>query len=113
MHMGVDYRHVHVVTVSTTTDANGNYSFTVNPGSYTVSEEQQAGWTQSYPDIPGDGDWDITLTSGQTDSGNDLGSFPQATTTGTKFNDLDGDGVRDAGEPGLAGWVIHLVGTDG
>jgi hypothetical protein len=25
-----------------------------------------------------------------------------------KFNDLDGDGVKDAGEPGLDGWVIHL-----
>jgi len=25
----------------------------------------------------------------------------------TKFNDLDGDGVRDAGEPGLAGWTIN------
>jgi hypothetical protein len=103
----------HAVNVSTTTDASGNYSFTVNPGVYTVSEDQKAGWIQSYPDIPGDGDWDITLTSGQTDSGNDFGNFQAATKTGTKFNDLDGDGVRDAGEPGLAGWVIHLAGTDG
>ncbi|MEJ5385715.1 MAG: HYR domain-containing protein, partial [Fimbriimonadales bacterium] len=28
---------------------------------------------------------------------------------GTKFHDLDGDGVRDANEPGLAGWTIELV----
>jgi len=28
--------------------------------------------------------------------------------TGTKWNDLDLDGVRDAGEPGLAGWTIYL-----
>ena len=27
---------------------------------------------------------------------------------GTKFNDLDGDGVQDASEPGLAGWTIFL-----
>lgn len=27
----------------------------------------------------------------------------------TKFDDRDGDGVQDAGEPGLAGWTIHLV----
>jgi hypothetical protein len=31
---------------------------------------------------------------------------------GTKFHDLDGDGVRDAGEPGVAGWTIFLD-TDG
>ena len=27
---------------------------------------------------------------------------------GTKWNDLNGNGSRDAGEPGLAGWVIAL-----
>jgi Ca2+-binding RTX toxin-like protein/Leucine-rich repeat (LRR) protein len=27
---------------------------------------------------------------------------------GTKFNDLNGNGTRDAGEPGLAGWRIFL-----
>jgi protocatechuate 3,4-dioxygenase beta subunit len=27
---------------------------------------------------------------------------------GMKFNDLDGDGVHDEGEPGLPGWVIHV-----
>ena len=27
----------------------------------------------------------------------------------TKFNDLDGDGTPDAGEPGLAGWTINVV----
>ncbi|MDO8559606.1 MAG: SdrD B-like domain-containing protein [bacterium] len=28
--------------------------------------------------------------------------------SGAKFNDLDGDGIRDAGEPGLENWVIEL-----
>src|SRR5262249_5715800 len=28
--------------------------------------------------------------------------------SGVKFNDLNGNGVRDAGEPGLAGWTIVL-----
>ena len=27
---------------------------------------------------------------------------------GTKFNDLDGDGVQDEDEPGLPGWTIYL-----
>ena len=28
--------------------------------------------------------------------------------SGTVFEDLDGDGVRDAGEPGLPGWTVEL-----
>jgi hypothetical protein len=28
--------------------------------------------------------------------------------SGVKFNDLDADGVKDAGEPGLGGWTINL-----
>src|SRR4029453_10206715 len=63
------------VNLTDVTDANGDYSFTVNPATYTVSEEEQRGWTQSSPDIPGDGDWDVVLTSGQVDSGNDFGNF--------------------------------------
>ena len=39
-----------------------------------------------------------------------------ASKSGTKFNDLDADGTRDTGEPGLAGWTINLyqdTGTKG
>ena len=36
-----------------------------------------------------------------------FGDVPGAQTMGTKFNDLDGDGERDAGEPGLAGWTVY------
>jgi hypothetical protein len=31
--------------------------------------------------------------------------------SGTKWNDLNGNGSPDAGEPGLPGWVIHLFRT--
>jgi len=31
---------------------------------------------------------------------------------GIKFNDLDGDGVRDAGEMGIAGWTMYLDAND-
>ena len=46
-------------------------------------------------------------TSGLVDSGNDFGNYRKATKTGTKFNDLNGDGAKDAGEPGLPGWTIN------
>ena len=49
----------------------------------------------------------ITLTSGQTDADNDFGNYQNATKTGTKFQDTNANGVKDAGEPGLATWVIN------
>jgi uncharacterized repeat protein (TIGR01451 family)/fimbrial isopeptide formation D2 family protein len=36
-----------------------------------------------------------------------------ATIKGVKFNDLNGNGVRDAGEPGLAGWTIKVTDQNG
>ena len=109
--------HVHAVT-----DANGNYSFSVAPGSYTVCETVPAGYTQSFPtsgpDCTGHEDasgfgYSITLISGQVDAGNDFGNFRNATKSGTKFDDLDADSVRDPNEPGIAGVRIHLFGTNG
>ena len=110
------------VNLSTTTDADGNYSFTnLNPGSYLVCEQSESGWIQSYPDnsvcsgVTGaeDGGWSITLTSGEADTGNDFGNYQAASKSGTKFNDLNGNGAKDAGEPGLPDWTITLDGTDG
>src|SRR5947207_13860686 len=34
---------------TTTTDASGNYSLTLKPGSYIVLEKGQSGWTESFP----------------------------------------------------------------
>src|SRR5262249_5987518 len=35
-------------------------------------------------------------------------SLPMASISGQKFDDLDGNGVHDKGEPGLPGWTIFL-----
>jgi Ca2+-binding RTX toxin-like protein/protocatechuate 3,4-dioxygenase beta subunit len=38
--------------VSTTTDTNGNYAFTnLRPGTYTVAEQLQPGWKETYPGV--------------------------------------------------------------
>ena len=98
------------VANSAVTDANGNYSLGLNAGKYIVCETQQAGWTQSYPAnvaCAGFGGWGITLASGDIDTGNDFGNWQKATKTGMKFHDLNANGVKDAGEPGLAGWTIN------
>jgi hypothetical protein len=104
----------------TTTDATGAYKFEgLRPGTYTVCETVVAGWTQSSPssgvDCSGHGGgfgYQVTLASGQNETGNDFGNFLGGETSGLKFSDLDGDGIQDPGEPGLAGWEIHLFGLD-
>ncbi len=37
-----------------------------------------------------------------------VGALPAGEIHGQEFNDLDGDGTKDAGEPGLADWTIFL-----
>ena len=101
--------------VSDTTDANGLYSFSLNPGNYVVCEVLQATWIQSEPAGPdecsatglgGDG-YAITVTSGSSDTDNEFGNFQQGTKSGLKYNDLNANGDRDAGEPVLPGWEIR------
>ncbi|MEK7862813.1 MAG: CHRD domain-containing protein, partial [Chloroflexota bacterium] len=71
-------------------------------------------WTP--PPAQGPADYEITIEVGD----GALGDSETFTVTvneaavsfgeigGVKFDDLDADGVRDAGEPGLAGWTIFL-----
>ncbi|MFO8080509.1 MAG: SdrD B-like domain-containing protein, partial [Armatimonadota bacterium] len=59
------YNASNTLVATTTTDADGYYEFTLDPGDYTVCEVLQDGWTQSYPN--GDGCHHITLSSGEVD----------------------------------------------
>jgi uncharacterized membrane protein len=84
--------------VTTTTDANGNYSFTdLEAGNYyNIRQVPQAGSIQTTADPSA-----INVISGTTATDVDFGSFQLGSIRGQKFNDLDGDGVKDAGEAGL------------
>jgi hypothetical protein len=89
---------------STTTDANGDYTFAnLAPGTYRVREAAQAELMQTTPNPA-----DITLGSGQDVTGVNFGDFRLISISGSKFNDLNGNGVRDPGEPGLAGITVFL-----
>jgi hypothetical protein len=56
------------VKLMTTTLSDGAYRFFgIQSGNYTISEVQKPGWEQTCPDIPGDGDWDIVVSSGPKD----------------------------------------------
>jgi hypothetical protein len=93
--------------LTTTTDAEGHYSFQVcEPGTYTVSEEMQDGWvatTDTQVTV------EITESSARVDFGNRLEPQTECGVVhGFKWNDLNGDGEWQQGEPALEGWEIVL-----
>ncbi len=100
-------------TVSTTTTAaDGTYSFLdLTAGTYTISEVLQTGWVQTFPAAPGT--YSVTVTSGTDSKNNDFGNFQLGKISGMKFNDLNGNGIKEAGEPALSGWTINLTNPDG
>jgi protocatechuate 3,4-dioxygenase beta subunit len=50
---------------------------------------------------------DVSISSGSNETKIFLNALYK-TISGTKFNDLDGDGVKDAGESVLSGWTIYI-----
>ncbi len=93
--------------ISTATAADGTYSFRgLTPGTYLVAEERRPGWIQTFPASPGN--HVVMLAAGDVATDVDFGNLPAAEIHGMKWNDLNGNGVRDAGEPGLGGWTIFL-----
>jgi hypothetical protein len=112
-----------------TTANGGAYSFAnLQNGDYIVCETAQppaasglptTGWKES---LPNSGNTDKANCSavtglasvgykvhiaGTADTGNDFGNYHPAVKSGVKFNDLNANGVKDAGEPGLNGWTIN------
>lgn len=105
--------------LTATTDSNGNYCFDgLVDGQYTVSEENQSGWQQTFPVDPtgGPGVHHVTISNGQGRDGVNFGNHMERDDSGihgVKFYDENNNGVWDSPEPGLAGWVIELVGDNG
>src|SRR5207244_8546823 len=74
-------------------------------GIYTLRETVPAGFVQTVPG--GAGTISVTISeSAPNSTGNLFGNRQAGGVSGTKFNDLNGNGVRDAGEPGLSGVTI-------
>jgi type VI protein secretion system component Hcp len=100
-------------TVATTTSAeDGRYSFAnLGPGIYTVADVGQDGWLQTEPQVP-PGTYTVQAVSSTNPGGLDFGHFQRVSVSGTVYNDLNGDGQRDAGEPGLQGWPVNVLDTN-
>lgn len=99
---------------STVTDANGNYLFTNStPGAFFLTETPPSGFTPTTPAagfIPG------TLAAGGSSLNNVFGNFRGVLTgaiSGSKFLDVNGNGVKDGGEGPQGGVTITISGPAG
>lgn len=114
------------VSRTTTTDANGNWSFaTLPPGTYTVREPNQPPATLNGQTVAGSAGGsatnvatvpsaisNIVLGVGQASTANNFGELPGATISGTVIADANNNGLLDAGESGIANVTVVLTGTD-
>jgi hypothetical protein len=101
--------------VTQTTASDGSYNFTnLTDGNYTVGEVLQNNWIQTAPAVSttGSATYTVQISGGNDVTGKDFGNFQFGSVSGTKFEDLNSNGIRDAGEVGLAGWNITINGTD-
>ncbi|MCX8207147.1 MAG: carboxypeptidase regulatory-like domain-containing protein [Methanothrix sp.] len=81
---------------TTRTGEDGSYMFdNVPPGTYEIDDPQTVVVTTTVS---------VVVT--------DIPVLGNCIISGRKFNDLNGNGAYDAGEPGIAGWHIVLLGTN-
>jgi hypothetical protein len=91
--------------VSTTTDANGYYTFAnLTDGTYHVREVTQSGWVQTTANQ------DVTISATQRLAMVNYGNSQLVSVTGTVYNDQNDNHTQDTGEPGIAKATINLDG---
>ncbi|WP_322494448.1 SdrD B-like domain-containing protein, partial [Chloroflexus sp.] len=111
-----------VAVATTTTDASGVYGFShLIPGNYYVRFALPTGYTDVSPQDRGsdntiDSDADpvtrqtavIALAAGDNDPTWDMGVFNRASVGNFVWEDRNGNGVQDTGEPGISGVTVTL-----
>src|SRR5207237_5736640 len=75
----------------------------LGPWTYRVREVVPAVCVHTTPNPP-----DMTLSSGSSVGGVNFGNFLAISISGQAFNDVNGNGSKDIGEPGLQGWTVFL-----
>jgi hypothetical protein len=102
------------IILSTKTNYRGKYWLPLPLGSYTITETYQPNWVQTSP-VPLPGKWEIDLATPDTlvDSIH-FGNYTTASfINGMKFDDINKNGLYDAGDTVMPGWKIILADTLG
>ncbi len=90
------------------TDENGDYEFSgLSVGTYVVSEVGQENWIQTYPVNPST--YTVEIESGTLHTDKNFGNFELGKVSGTKWNDINGNGTRNDGDSGIVGWKFYLL----
>ncbi|MFA6525721.1 MAG: SdrD B-like domain-containing protein [Patescibacteria group bacterium] len=89
----------------------GHYEFTnLLPGIYQVCEAQNEGWYQTYPSENNGCHYIYLGPNADNDAMSyNFGNTAYGEISGAKFDDANGNHVRDTGEPGLENWTIQLT----
>jgi hypothetical protein len=110
-------------SVSTTTDASGNYSFgNLAAGTYSINESKPSGFFDGI-DTPGtpfggtagtESISNVVIPTGtsQNGTGYNFGNVDPSSLAGTVYNDVNSNGTQDTGEAGVSGVHLTLTGTD-
>jgi len=113
-----------VTPIDTTwTNSAGYYSFTADPGDYYIKFIPSGGWVfttkdacadDKDSDVDSSGTTDVfTLNPGADIDTIDAGLYAERAEIGDKvWHDLDGDGIQDAGEPGINNVKVELYKSD-
>lgn len=107
-------------SATATTDGNGYYIITGLPaGIYSISENQPAAWTAGIVSagsaggtVVSNGISAITLPGTTIGTDYNFAELGDAVLSGQVFNDNNNDGNQNTGEPGIAGVIVTLSGTD-
>lgn len=107
---------------STTTDQNGRYRFDgLAPGTYGVEEVQPEDYFDGCDQVGSvggstvepDSIVGVELRSGTNAQHYNFAELEPVTISGYVYEDNDNDGRRDAGEAGIGGVALELIGADG
>ncbi|WP_293674768.1 SdrD B-like domain-containing protein [Thiolapillus sp.] len=103
------------IVATTTTAADGSYSFNgLAPGNYSIEESDPAGHSSTADtDGANDNAVAVTLAPGGDSSGNDFLDTALGSIGNYVWHDDDGNGVRDTEESGIAGVTVELLDGSG
>ncbi|MEZ5536233.1 MAG: SdrD B-like domain-containing protein [Thiolinea sp.] len=102
------------VVKTATTDADGKYLFTdLPPGEYTVDVDDTNPPLDGYNLTTANDPYVVSLAAGENHRDADFGYVNYASVGDRVWHDLNGNGVQDAGEPGIPGVTVQLMDATG